>query len=252
MRDRSNPRSGSPWWARTGWPDSRSVKDRPNPRGPRLEPEAVIKAALKILDEEGLEKVTLRRIAVQLGVQAPTLYWYFKDKSVIMDDMAQAILKEGGIDELKPPVDREAWAEWLSQTAHSLRRAMVSHREGGRVVAGASFRSQTMQKLKMTTTQVLYDAGFDLLHAALGSETITDYVWGFVIEEQTNPTDPFDPAVTISARTGAENDRGQELMERVMDEWTKRSPEELFDWGLQLIISGLKQALADQRAPSKK
>jgi TetR/AcrR family tetracycline transcriptional repressor len=41
---------------------------------PRIQPESIVKVALEILDEEGLEHVTLRRLATKLGVQAPALY----------------------------------------------------------------------------------------------------------------------------------------------------------------------------------
>ena len=47
------------------------MRERPNPKSPRIEPEAVVRAGLEILDAEGLERVTLRQIASKLGVQAP-------------------------------------------------------------------------------------------------------------------------------------------------------------------------------------
>ncbi len=50
-----------------------------------------------VLDEEGLDDVTLRKIASKLGIQDPTLYWHFKNKSDLIDDMAEAILKDGGM-----------------------------------------------------------------------------------------------------------------------------------------------------------
>ena len=116
--------------------DTPAMRDRPKRKSPHIEPEAVVRAGLEILDAEGLENVTLRRIADKLSVQAPALYWHFKDKADIIDDMAQAILKEGGIEDLVAPSDSKAWAEWLTRTAHSLHKAMLSHREGGRIVAG--------------------------------------------------------------------------------------------------------------------
>ena len=80
------------------------MRERPNQKSPRIEPEAVVRAGLEILDEEGLDGITLRKIASRLGVQAPALYWHFRDKSDIIDDMAQAILKEGGIEESGRPI----------------------------------------------------------------------------------------------------------------------------------------------------
>ena len=169
--------------------------------------------------------------------------------------MAQAILKGGGIEDLVAPSDTKAWAEWLTRTAHTLHKAMLSHREGGRIVAGASFRSKAMVNLKTTSTQVLYDAGFDLLHASLASETVIDYVWGYVIEEQAAPPEPG-PG---TSREGGSALRPEEIegwkqfeeipgwkkIKEVMDERNELTGDELFDWGLQIIINGLKVTLKD-------
>ena len=223
------------------------MRDHPKPRSPRISPDVVIGAALEVLDEGGLDDITLRRIATKLGIQAPTLYWHFKNKSDLIDDMAEAILKEGGMYDLQTPIDRNTWAEWLTQTAHALRQAMIAHRDGGRVVAGASLRSKAIQKLKLANFRVLHDAGFDPLYALLESDAITDYVWGYVIEEQTNPTMTPDHSPELALMREALEGPDMMLMDQIMREWNMRSPEELFDWGLQTIISGLKVMLENDR-----
>jgi len=229
-----------------------AMRNRPNPKNPHIEPEAVVRIGLEILDAEGLERVTLRQIASRLGVQAPALYWHFKDKSDIIDDMAQAILKDGGIEDLVLPDDKSAWAEWLTQTAHSLRRTLLSHREGARIVAGASFRSKAMVRLKTISTQVLNEAGFDLLHASLAEETVIDYVWGYAIEEQANiPTKPIDLSLAMSVTSRSEIDPEWKFVEEVMDERKKLNEEEMFDWGLQAIIDGLKLSLNNSESHTK-
>lgn len=212
---------------------------------PRIQPEAVVKAALEILDAEGLEHVTLRRLAAKLGVQAPALYWYFTGKQDIIDDMAQAILTTGKLNSITAPKDIGNWASWLTDLAHSVRDALISHREGGRVVAGATFRAYTLARTTVLTTQVLNEAGFDLLHASMATATIFGYVWGFVIEEQagTGPElEPMRSAVkeAIIDKIGLEN---ADFLYHIMEERSKLTDTEAFDWGLQVIINGLKLTL---------
>jgi TetR/AcrR family tetracycline transcriptional repressor len=219
------------------------MRERPKPRSPRIEPEAVVRAGLEILDEEGLERVTLRQIASKLGVQAPALYWHFKDKRDIIDDMAQAILKDGGFEDLEIPLDKDAWADWLTQTSHSLRKTMISHREGARIVAGATFRSNAMLRLKSISTKVMNNAGFDPLHASMAVETVINYVWGYVIEEQAGPSGPDDRFQGMSIKSRSEMNPEWKMIGEVMDERNKLTQEELFDWGLQVIINGLKFSL---------
>ena len=217
-------------------------------KAPHIEPEAVVRAALEILDAEGLEHVTMRKISSKLGVQAPALYWHFKDKRDIIDDMAQAILVQGGLEDIKRPRDPAAWAEWLNETAHAVRNAMVSHRDGGRAVAGASFRAKTLAKLAILTTRVLNEAGFDLLHASLATATTLDYVWGFVIEEQAGegpepePASPQGQEVTFSFGLDLMD---ANLMDAIMTKRDKLTATEKFEWGLQVIVTGLKSALSN-------
>jgi TetR/AcrR family tetracycline transcriptional repressor len=213
---------------------------------PRIQPEAVVKAALEILDAEGLEHVTLRRLAAKLAVQAPALYWYFKGKQDIIDDMAQAILTTDKLNSITAPKDIGNWASWLTDLAHSVRDALISHREGGRVVAGASFfRAYAVARMALLTIKVLNEAGFDTLHANMASKTIFDYVWGFVIEEQTGPGPEPEPMRSNLEeapidKIGLEN---ADFLYHIMEERSKLTDKEEFDWGLQVIINGLKLTL---------
>jgi TetR/AcrR family tetracycline transcriptional repressor len=214
---------------------------------PHIQPDAVIKAALEILDAEGLENVTLRRLAAKLNVQAPALYWHFKDKSDITDDMAQAILKNAGLDSITPPEDINNWDVWLAELMHQLRNALIAHRDGGRVVAGATFgRAYTLEKIVVSTSKVLEKAGFDRLHANIATGTAIDYVWGFVIEEQVGMAPPaFLSAVAQPGENPVFQNASEEhaYLSSVMDEYHKTTATKIFDWGLQAIIAGLKSSL---------
>ncbi len=214
---------------------------------PRIQPEAVIKAALEILDAEGLDNVTLRRLASKLNVQAPALYWHFKDKADITDDMAEAILTNAKLDSITPPADISNWDSWLKDLMHSLRNALIAHRDGGRVVAGATFgRAYTLEKIVVATAKVLEKAGFDRLHANIATGTAIDYVWGFVIEEQAGMApEAFlsvipQPGEDQAKRNTSEDDA---FLSSVMQEYRKTTPTQVFDWGLQAIITGLKSKL---------
>ena len=162
--------------------------------------------------------------------------------------MAQAILVQGGLEDIERPRDPAAWAEWLIETAHAVRRAMVSHRDGGRVVAGASFRAKTLAKLAILTTRVLNEVGFDLLDASLATGTTFDYIWGFVIEEQAGEGPEPEPAPSqgqeVTSPYGLDSTDAN-LMDAIMTERNNLTAAEKFDWGLRVIVSGLKSASAN-------
>jgi TetR/AcrR family transcriptional regulator, tetracycline repressor protein len=210
---------------------------------PHLQPDAVIKAALEILDAEGLENVTLRRIAAKIGVQAPALYWHFKNKQDITEDMAQAILTNAKLDNFPPPANIDDWPKWLTDLMHQLRNALIAHKDGGRVVAGASFgRAQALERILFQIFKLLKQAGFGDLQAGLAASTAIDYVWGFVIEEQAGPGPEELMALQQKFRTERIPSEENTVLDAVMEQYHKLGNAAVFDWGLQVIIIGLKSA----------
>jgi TetR/AcrR family tetracycline transcriptional repressor len=59
--------------------------------GVGIQQEVIVRAALTLLDEVGLEGLTMRRLATALKIQAPSLYWHFPNKQALLDGMADAI-----------------------------------------------------------------------------------------------------------------------------------------------------------------
>jgi TetR/AcrR family tetracycline transcriptional repressor len=175
-----------------------------------LQPETVVKTALEMLNAEGLESVTVRRLAAKLGVQAPALYWHFKNKQDILDEMA-----------------------------HALRETLLSRREGARVVAGAGFgRARALAELTDRTIGVLHMAGFDTLSASFATTTIVSYTFGFAIEEQAVPQPDSQQALDFLATQFpllVDAVKGRETVTEV----------EQFDWGVQVIIQGLQVSRQD-------
>ena len=54
----------------------------------------VIQTAIQLLQEVGLDGLTLRRLATELGISAPTLYWHVKDKRELLDLMSEAMVRQ--------------------------------------------------------------------------------------------------------------------------------------------------------------
>src|SRR5699024_6523529 len=152
-----------------------------------LKKECIIAEALKLLDKNGLEGVTLRRLAKELNVQAPALYWHFKNKNALVNDMAETIL-DTEFHEMSAREEDEPWQDWLIEMFNRLRRALLSHTDGGRVVAGAHL-SLVMANFSETTIHTLVNAGVCMRKARLIVVTATRFTFGHVIEEQTSLTE---------------------------------------------------------------
>jgi TetR/AcrR family tetracycline transcriptional repressor len=159
-----------------------SVKEK---RVMALNKDRIIEEALRLLNESGLEGVTLRKLATKLEVQAPALYWHFKNKAMLVGGMAEAILQEQ-LSDIPSWGEGDPWGEWLIQLIQRLRIAMLVYKDGARVVAGAHL-SPTMARINETILRTLCEAGVTLRDSRLLLLTVTHYTFGYVIEEQTPP-----------------------------------------------------------------
>lgn len=148
----------------------------------------IITAALELLDEEGLNELSLRKLAAKVDLKAPALYWYFKNKDELVDYMAEAILLNE-FAELIPRLNDESWQDWLVHMCQRLRTAMLSRRDGARIVAGAHlYPAVTLAQLMETASESLESAGVNNEDIDLIVGTAIHFTFGRVIEEQSSPS----------------------------------------------------------------
>ncbi|MET9124586.1 MULTISPECIES: TetR/AcrR family transcriptional regulator C-terminal domain-containing protein [unclassified Streptomyces] len=151
-------------------------------RSPKLDKRQVVGTALRLLNETGLDGLTLRAIAKELDVQAPALYWHFKNKQELLDEMATEMYRRMAEDAAVAPGD--GWRERLLATGRGLRAALLSYRDGAKVFSGSRFTG-TLHAVEMERTLTLFtEEGFTLAQAVRATSTTYLYTIGFVTEEQ--------------------------------------------------------------------
>ncbi len=150
----------------------------------------VLAAALDLLDEVGLDALTTRKLAEKLGVQPGALYRHFDSKRSLLGAMVNRLTLEAGT-ESEPPED---WAGLLRYAAIGARAAMLTRRDGARLVATYLVPADdTTQQFWRRMIGVLTAAGFPEPHAILAVDTVFAYVNGFTIEQQARDDFPADP-----------------------------------------------------------
>ncbi|WP_182276769.1 TetR/AcrR family transcriptional regulator C-terminal domain-containing protein [Granulicella sp. 5B5] len=143
----------------------------------------VVRAGLDLLNEVGLEQLTLRRLATELKIQAPTLYWHFKSKEELVDAMATLVLAEGAAG-LVPVKGASDWAVWVRTFGMGLREALLKYRDGARMVAGSRLTDTVYMETTERVGQRLVEAGFSVRQAVVLLSTVYTFTVSFVIEEQ--------------------------------------------------------------------
>ena len=197
----------------------------------------VADTALKLLNETGLDGLTLRAIAKELDVKAPALYWHFKDKQALLDEMATEMYRRMVAGTALDPSD--TWQERLRKANHGLRGALLGYRDGARVFSGSRFTGTDHAVQLEENLRVLTGAGLTLAQAVRAATTAYSYTIGFVIEEQGVRPRPderregFDVAerarrmadFPLSAAAGAE----------IFEDYERH-----FGEGLELVIAGIE------------
>lgn len=151
--------------------------------------DGVVAAALRVLDERGIEAVTVRAVAAQLGVQAPALYHHVRNKQELLDEMGTEITRRV----VRALTGRAAGATWhddLAAYARALRAEYLSHRDGARTFSGTLITDADVLKAQEPWLRRWAAEGVSTSAAADAFDLVTAFVVGFVIEEQERRSDP--------------------------------------------------------------
>ncbi|MEU8609721.1 TetR/AcrR family transcriptional regulator C-terminal domain-containing protein [Actinoplanes sp. NPDC048791] len=193
--------------------------------------EVLIEAGLKLLDEVGLEGLTVRRLAAELGVQSPALYWHIRTKQELLDGMANAIIVRAG---MGPPRPGEPWQEWLARRARSYRASLLASRDGARVVSGAVRSGDSVRHFEQELAAMV-ERGFTPVQALRTITALSHYINGHVLQEQ------------AVASTMAERGEHPDLSELPTLAAALRSGspigDEVFEYGLATLIKGTESVL---------
>ncbi|WP_109126594.1 TetR/AcrR family transcriptional regulator C-terminal domain-containing protein [Dyella sp. C11] len=145
--------------------------------------ELIVQTALALLDEIGLEALTLRQLATRLGIQAPTLYWHFKSKEALINEMATLVLAEAR-DDLVPTRNTSDWPAWVMAFGQGLRKHLLKVRDGGRMVEGSRLTNALFQETTEHIGSHLVQAGLTHRQAVVLMSTVYMFTLSFVVEEQ--------------------------------------------------------------------
>ena len=201
-------------------------------------------AGLKLLNEVGLEKLTLRLLGRSLGIQAGTLYWHFKSKEELLDEMATSALSQ-----LVLPRESSDWDRCAGSFGFGLRRTLLTYRDGARMVSGTRLTNTEYMKTVERIAATIVESGFTVREATVLLSTIYNYTLSFVMEEQAVYPRPGErsPAYDIAKRNARLDPKDFPLLRRsgaiLFDNFDRRYRE-----GLNLILRGAQHRHSTRHA----
>jgi AcrR family transcriptional regulator len=217
---------------------SQRKAQRADGSSPRLSRELILKTALRLVDEQGLDALSMRQIAAQLKVTPMALYGYVETRDEILDAMTEYALD---VDDVE--IDSSApWAEQLTRVLRATGEALEQHPGVVDVLVAQAGPAPAMDQVRERLLAALASAGLDDAQQIEWLSALSSYTLGHTVIERTRrrltaagelerlrtlPASQF-PNVTQTAR-----------------QFVQTPAERTFEFGLAVLIAGLRAAAKD-------
>ncbi len=196
--------------------------------GNTLSESEIVEAALRVVRQDGVEKLSMRRLSRELGVSPMAPYYYVADKRELLDLVATAALT--GV--RKPPPESGPWQQRLRDLIDQIDEKLRKHPGLGDVLIEQMLGKQL--DLIAALMEILFEAGFNERNVLAAYATIHTYLFG---RSRVNPRDR------------------NALLDRALPEAVERATKHLsdlrgkysFDFGVDVLIAGLEAQLVRQR-----
>ncbi|WP_255375460.1 TetR/AcrR family transcriptional regulator C-terminal domain-containing protein [Saccharomonospora sp. CUA-673] len=140
----------------------------------------VVARAISVLDEYGLESLTMRRLAAELDVRPSALYHHVADKQTLLAAVADEILERG-----RRPQRAQRWDARVVELCTELREAMLAYRDGAEVVVTAHTFGLGAGDPGHRLRAALAEADLPADLVDVGARGLLHLVFGHTVEEQT-------------------------------------------------------------------
>jgi AcrR family transcriptional regulator len=208
-----------------------------------LSKERVVTEAIRLADNEGVDKLSMRRLANELGAGAMSLYYYVANKDELLDAMVDVVF-----DEIALPTDPAAWQAAMRQRAVSARQVLARHPWAITLMESRTAPGPANLRHHEAVVACLRQAGFSVEMATHANWLLDSYVYGFALQEASLPFDTAEEFAAIGEDVYLPqlppdqypylNEAAATLVAAGYD------PADEFTFGLDLILEAL-EALAD-------
>jgi AcrR family transcriptional regulator len=231
-------RSDLPWWSKSRVQRKRS-----------LNADRIIAAAMTLLDRDGIEGLSMRRLGAELGSGATSIYWHVPNKEALLDLLVDRLMEEAADETRHDP--GATWRAELAAHSVGLRQVLQRHIGGAALLASRVPVGPNGLRFMEGVLSALTDAGFGGHQRALAYAALTGYTIGQVVMgSQAGPTNPGGRPTggeqlqrLGGLLTGAPRGRYPNVVESAAD-LTELTDDEAFSYGLQRMLDGLEAELA--------
>lgn len=206
------------------------------PRKKDVEPlarERIVGAAMKIIDSEGLDALSMRRLGAELGVNPMAAYYHVPNKAALYDLVLEAVMAGVDTSGIDPAAPVE---EQLKQAARAYRSAILAHPRAIPVLASRSVRTAAALRPVEPFLGILFAAGLTADEALASVDAVAQYILGGVVGYYHHIADS---EVSEQREFEALDTAEFPNMSRVLAEGHYVGFDAEFEFGLHAIVRGL-------------
>jgi AcrR family transcriptional regulator len=206
------------------------------PRTP-LTKERVLRAAVRLADERGLESLSMRRLAKELGVEAMSLYNHVQNKDEILAGMIDLVASE-----IELPSDEADWKAAVRRSAISSRDALLRHRWAAGIWMSSQSGGPAHLRRADWQLRTLREAGLSKELTYHAFHVLEAYVLGYTLQQLSFPYKMEDLAgLAANFLQQLPTDEYPDFVEHVMQHLEPHGDEGGYEVGLDLILAGLER-----------
>jgi TetR/AcrR family tetracycline transcriptional repressor len=218
---------------------------RPRAGEERLSREAILTAALRIVDDEGIDALTMRRLAATLEVNPMSLYHHLPNKAAVLAGLAELVF--AGLEQ-PDPGDSVPWDEQLKDAARGYRNALRAHPNLAlQVLSDTSAVSAVVVVVVEPFYRALDRAGLSPRQIFEAANTLVDFIHGFSLGEASVRTENFDLAPDLITRVEQLPAGKAPVLARVVGELGPEGLAYDFDSGFESGLATLTAGIAASR-----
>ncbi len=203
--------------------------------------ELLIRTALELVDQEGLEALSMRRLGAELGVDPMTAYRHLPNKDALLDGVMEAVITEIDLD-----VDRTLpWQDQLRQLIRSDLDTLLAHPNMLPLLARRPLNTPASLMLVETALQIMTAAGVPLREAVLATNTVGMLVTGVALAASESRANPRAPEQAREPLEALDEKSFPRIREALATGQTIESYDQLLEFAAEAHIGHLEALVRD-------
>ncbi|WP_144510852.1 TetR/AcrR family transcriptional regulator [Bacillus sp. FJAT-22090] len=219
---------------------------------PQISEDKILEASWELLGEEGIEKLSMRKLADRLGIQAPSLYWYFKSKQNLYQRLGNQVSKTI-LEEFHSEGD---WKEQLTELAVTVRSVLSRYPCSTQIMMMTLPHEPDIIRFTNRMLLCVESTPLEQEQKMQVVTTLVNYVYYFVLDDYQHQrnvsailkTNEMLPGEEMIRLLDSMNETDAGLFRRMFKNglFELMGTDRAFEFGLKLILLGIEQVIKEQ------